>query len=76
MIIIFVNKLNNKMFDNISLDNYLLKFELQRAYFLRDCLNQEISYGLKEENVIIYKKLHNGISEEITLDELIFLYSN
>jgi len=66
------------MFDNINLDNYihldnyLLEFELQKAYFLRDFLYEEISYELKEENIIIYKKLDNGISEEITLDELIF----
>ena len=31
-----------------------------------------IYYELNEDNVIIYKKLDNGISEEITLDELIF----
>ena len=59
------------MFNNIS-QNYPIGFELQRSYFLRDCLKEEISYELKDENIIIYKKYDNGISEEISLDELIF----
>ena len=59
------------MFNNIS-QNYPIGFELQQSYFLRDCLKEEISYALKGENLIIYKKLDNGISSEITLDELIF----
>lgn len=62
----------NKMFDGVHFLDYQLGFELQQAYFLRDCLEEEISYELKDSNVIIYKKLENGISEEITLDELIF----
>ena len=60
------------MFDGVNLLDYQLGFELHQAYFLRDCLEGEISYELKDSNVIIYKKLDNGISEEITLDELIF----
>ena len=60
------------MFNNISQKYPILGFELQQSYFLRDCLKEEISYTLKGENLIIYKKLDNGISEEITLDELIF----
>ena len=66
------------MFDVINLSdyiivrNYKIEFELQQAYFLRDCLKEEISYKLKNSNIIIYKKLDNGISEEISLDELIF----
>ncbi len=60
------------MFDGINLSDYIINFELQQAYFLRDCLKEEISYALKGENLIIYKKLDNGISEEISLDELIF----
>ena len=59
------------MFNNIS-QNYQIGFELQQSYFLRDCLKEEISYKLKNSNIIIYKKLDNGISEEISLDELIF----
>lgn len=58
------------MFDRI-IDEYIMEFELQHSYFLRDCLEEEISYELKESNLIIYKK-NNGISEEISLDELIF----
>ena len=60
------------MFDDICMTDYNLKFELQKSYFLRDCLYEKISYELKESNVIIYKKLDSGISAEITLDELIF----
>ncbi len=67
------------MFDGISMSDYILDFDLQKAYFLRDCLKEEISYELYEiggtwprTKIIIYKKSDNGISEEITLDELIF----
>ena len=60
------------MFEDIYMDNYTLAWELQHSYFLKDCLYEEISYKLKESRVIIYKELDNGISEEITLDELIF----
>jgi len=60
------------MFEDISVSDYVIEFELQKAFFLRDCLYEEIYYELIEDNVIIYKKLDNGISEEITLDELIF----
>ena len=62
----------NRMFENISVSDYVIEFDLQKAFFLRDCLYEEIYYELNEDNVIIYKKLDNGISEEITLDELIF----
>ena len=60
------------MFKDICMGNYDLDWELHRSYFLSDSLYEEISYELKESRVIIYKKLDNGISEEITLDELIF----
>jgi len=67
------------MFDGICMSDYVIDFDLQKAYFLRDCLEEEISYELKEiggthprTDMIIYKKSDNGISEEITLDELIF----
>ena len=59
------------MFDGIRMRDYIIEFDIQKAYFLRDCLYEEISYGLNDSNVIIYKK-KNGISSEITLDELIF----
>jgi len=60
------------MFDGISVRDYIIEFDIQKAYFFRDCLYEEISYELKDPNIIIYKKSDNGISEEITLDELIF----
>lgn len=60
------------MFDKISVDDYAIGFELQQSYFLRDCLEEEISYELRDSNIIIHKKSYNGISEEISLEELIF----
>ena len=60
------------MFVDICMSNYMIQWELQHSYFLKDCLYEEISYELKESKVIIYRKLDNGIYEEITLDELIF----
>lgn len=66
-----INKIN-KMFDKISMDDYSIGFELQQSYFLRDCLEEEISYELKDSNIIIHKKSYIGISEEISLEELIF----
>jgi len=67
------------MFIDIVMSNYffnerncLINYELQQSYFLRDCLKEEIYYELKDSNIIIYKKLKNGILEEISLDELIF----
>ena len=83
----FILQRKKIMFQDIDMNNYQLEFELQWPYFLKDCLYEEISFELeerpvkfpgalrpipKEEKVIIYKKLDNGISEEITLDELIY----
>ena len=60
------------MFDGISINDYMIEYEIQQAYFLRDCLEEEISYELKDSKVFIYKKLDNSISSEISLEELIF----
>ena len=60
------------MFDGISINDYMIEYEIQQAYFLRDCLEEEISYELKDSKVFIYKKLDNSISSEISLGELIF----
>ena len=74
------------MFKDILLSDYDLSLELQWSYFLVDCLYEEISVDYEkrpvpdkkiypyplQEKVIIYKKQENGISEEISLDELIF----
>jgi len=54
------------------MDDYDLSYELQRSQFLRDCLHPEIDFQLKDGSVIIYKKLDSGISEEISVDELIY----
>ena len=82
-ILIFLSSIT--MFEDINMKDYNLDFELQRSYFLRDCLNEVISFTLENrsysgpdyisfptEQVIIYKKSDNGIIEEISMDELIF----
>ena len=61
------------MFDNISLDDYNLEYELQRSQFLRDCLDPEIDFKLKDDMIVIFKKLESGISEQITIDKLIYI---
>jgi len=60
------------MFDNISLDDYDLSYELQRSQFFKDCLDHEIDFQFKNGSVSVYKKLDSGISEEISVDELIY----
>ena len=74
------------MFKDISLSDYDLSLDLERSYFLVDYLYEEISFDYVKKpvpdkkiypyplhgQVIINKKLDNGISEEISLDELIF----
>ena len=79
-ILIFLSGIT--MFKDIDMKDYNLQFELQWSYFLYDCLFEEISFVLEDveineennvpEQVIIYKKSNNGISEKISLDELIF----
>ena len=46
------SKQKYKMFDEISMSDYVIEFDLQKAYFLQDCLYEEISYELKDSNVI------------------------
>ena len=60
------------MFDNISLDKYDFLYELQRSQFFKDCLYPEIDFQLKDGSVSVYKQLDSGISEEISVDELIY----
>jgi hypothetical protein len=60
------------MFDKLSLDEYYINFELQRSQLFKDCLSPEIDFQLKDDVVIIFKKLDSGISEEISVDELIY----
>ena len=60
------------MFDNISFDDYDLSYELQRSQFFKDCLHPEIDFQLKNGSVSVYKQLDSGISEEISVDELIY----
>ena len=45
------------MFDGISINDYVIEYEIQQAYFLRDCLEEEISYQLKDSKVFIYNKV-------------------
>ena len=59
------------MFRDLSMSDYNIEFELQQSYFLRDCLRDEISYELKDGEIIIYKTT-KGISKQISVDEFIF----
>jgi uncharacterized protein (UPF0335 family) len=54
------------------MDDYDLSYELQRSQFFKDCLNPEIDFQLKNGSVSVYKQLDSGISEEISVDELIY----
>ena len=60
------------MFDGINQSTYNLTCDLHKAMFLRDCLYEEIHFCLKDGDVLIYKTLQSGISEEISLDKLIY----
>ena len=60
------------MFDNISFDDYDHSYELQRSQFFKDCLHPEIDFQLKDGSVSVYKQLDSGISEEISVDELVY----
>jgi len=60
------------MFRDLSMSDYNIEFELQQSYFLRDCLRDEISYEVKDGEIIIYKTTKGGVSEQISLDLFIF----
>ena len=65
------------MFTDINnINDYILKFELQRSEFLRDVLYPEIEFQLRDKgsnkDIIIYKINSPGIKEEITMDEFIY----
>ena len=72
-ILIFLSSIT--MFKDIDMNDYNLDYELQRSYFLYDCLFEEISFTFEdrpkkntkiypppiESQFIIYKKSDNRI---------------
>ena len=38
----------NGMFDGINMYDYIIQYDIHKAYFLRDCLHEEISYELEK----------------------------
>ena len=60
------------MFKDIDLSNYT-NYELQRCQFLIDVLYPEIQFTLDtDENIMIHKNTNPQISEQISIDELIY----
>ena len=60
------------MFKDIDLFNYN-NYELQRCQFLIDVLYPEIQFTLDtDENIMIHKNTNPQISEQISIDELIY----
>ena len=57
---------------NIRLDEYCLDLDLHKSMFLIDMLSSTYEFSIKKEEVVIFKKLNNSISEEITRKELIY----
>jgi hypothetical protein len=60
------------MFKDIDVNDYDFHFCLQKSQFFKDCLYPEIDFQLKNGSVSVYKQLDSGISEEISVDELIY----
>jgi len=56
-ILIFLSRLT--MFKDIDMNDYNLEYELQRSYFLYDCLFEEISFVLEDRPKKIQKYIHH-----------------
>ena len=59
-------------FKNVNLDDYCFNLELHKSMFFIDMLKNSYEFTLKGDEVEIFKKLKNGISEPITRKELIY----
>ena len=59
-------------FKNVKLDDYCFNLELHKSMFFIDMLKDTYEFTLKGDEVEIFKKLKNGISEPITRKELIY----
>ena len=59
-------------FKNVKLDDYCFNLELHKSMFFIDMLKDTYEFTLKGDEIEIFKKLKNGISEPITRKELIY----
>ena len=65
-------KLETMDFENVNLDDYILNLDLDKSMFFIDMLKDTHEFTLKGDEIEIFKKLKNGISEPITRKELIY----
>ena len=59
-------------FKNVKLDDYFFNLELHKSLFFIDMLKDTYEFTLKGDEIEIFKKLKNGISEPTTRKELIY----
>ena len=59
-------------FKNVKLDDYCFNLDLHKSMFFIDMLKDTYEFTLKGDEIEIFKKLKNGISEPITRKELIY----
>jgi len=59
-------------FKNVDLNDYCFTLDLHKSMFFIDMLKNAYEFTLKGDEIEIFKKLNNGISEPITRKELIY----
>ena len=59
-------------FKNVKLDKYCFNLDLHKSMFFIDMLKDTYEFTLKGDEIEIFKKLKNGISEPTTRKELIY----
>ena len=59
-------------FKDVKLDDYCFNLELHNSMFFIDMLKNTYEFTLKGDEIEIFKKIKNGISEPITRKELIY----
>ena len=59
-------------FKNVKLDDYFVNLDLHKSMFFIDMLKDTYEFTLKGDEIEIFKKIKNGISEPITRKELIY----
>ena len=63
---------SKKSWENVDLDDYSLSIEIHKSMFFIDMLKDTYEFTLKGDEIEIFKKLKNSISEPITRKELIY----
>ena len=59
-------------FKNVKLDDYCFNLDLHKSMFFIDMLKDTYEFTLKGDEIEIFKKIKNGISEPTTRKELIY----